>query len=83
MSADKRALDDLDALFRAVPAEATASSSRPAKKVRVRSAADAAAASTRGNSSSSASSLSGGGAKREQSATQNERASAITADGSQ
>lgn len=33
MSADKRALDDLDALFRAVPAGAV-SSSRPSKKVR-------------------------------------------------
>ncbi|CAM9873799.1 unnamed protein product, partial [Laminaria digitata] len=34
MSADKRALDDLDALFRAVPAGAVSSSSRPAKKLR-------------------------------------------------
>lgn len=33
MSADKRALDDLDALFRAVPAGAVPSS-RPSKKVR-------------------------------------------------
>lgn len=33
MSADKRALDDLDALFRAVPAEAV-SSARPSKKLR-------------------------------------------------
>ena len=33
MSADKRALDDLDALFRAVPAGAV-SSSRPSKKLR-------------------------------------------------
>ena len=33
MSADKRALDDLDALFRAVPAQAT-SASRPGKRPR-------------------------------------------------
>lgn len=33
MSAEKRALDDLDALFRAVPAKAV-SASRPAKKLR-------------------------------------------------
>lgn len=35
MSADKRALDDLDALFRAVPAQAaSASASRPVKRPR-------------------------------------------------
>lgn len=33
MSADKRALDELDALFRAVPAKAV-SASRPVKKLR-------------------------------------------------
>lgn len=35
MAADKRALDELDALFRAVPAQATSTSgSRPKKKLR-------------------------------------------------
>lgn len=34
MASDKRALDELDALFRGVPAEAVCSSSRPAAKLR-------------------------------------------------
>lgn len=48
MSADKRALDDLDALFRAFPAQ-SASSSRPVKKLRPALRAGAGAHSLGGN----------------------------------